>query len=157
VNNHRFELFVPQERRLAESASKHLQVIRRGIRCEVTESNVNSMSRVRNFIRGTSYIRHRVISVSGQSAGKTSHQTRNVRLPRVSRTVSGQNREFANPARLQKSELRTSCQVSSRSAGASSNAQPVCRVKHRKGHASCVSGEVCANSVIGKLKNLKNS
>ena len=71
MNDHRFELFVPQERRLAESASKHVQVIRRGVRCEVTESNVNSMSRVRNFIRGTSYIEHRVSSVSGQSAGKT--------------------------------------------------------------------------------------
>ena len=32
---------------------------------------------------------------------------------------------------------------------------PQVRREDRKGHASCVSGEVCADSVISKLKNLK--
>jgi len=32
---------------------------------------------------------------------------------------------------------------------------PQVRREDRKGHASCVSGEVCANSVISKIKNLK--
>jgi len=32
---------------------------------------------------------------------------------------------------------------------------PQVRRENRKGHASCVSEEVCANSVISKIKNLK--
>ena len=32
---------------------------------------------------------------------------------------------------------------------------PQLRREDRKGHASCVSGEVCANSVISKRKKLK--
>jgi hypothetical protein len=32
---------------------------------------------------------------------------------------------------------------------------PQVRREDRKGHASCVSGEVCANSVISEIKNPK--
>ena len=34
---------------------------------------------------------------------------------------------------------------------------PQVRREDRKGHASCVSGEVCANSVISKIKKLKKT
>ena len=34
---------------------------------------------------------------------------------------------------------------------------PQVRREDRKGHASCVSGEVCANSVISKIKNPKKT
>ena len=36
-------------------------------------------------------------------------------------------------------------------------AHPQVRRENRKGHASCVSGEVCTNSVISKIKKLKKT
>jgi hypothetical protein len=45
----------PQERRLAQSSSKRVQMMRRDFRCEVRESNVKNVSLVRHLIRDLRY------------------------------------------------------------------------------------------------------